>query len=212
MRPLIVFFVLFVSPLFVAAQTSDSTCPKLAVFGPSGFVKPGEIGTYVARIDTLGRQYDLRYKWTVTDGTIVSGQGTEKIGVRNPTGWTTTVTLEVGGLPVGCPNDVSETAVYDPPIESKKLSELSGSLTGANFSGVVDAMKGDPNAHLYIIMSGSKRNRVQSLDRKRKTILAKLVPSLGGSSRITFVLKTETDDQTVIWLVPQGATPPNPSR
>lgn len=48
---------------------------------------------------------DLKFTWTVSDGTISSGQGTRKISVRPPderSDRDSTVTVEVSGLKSGC--------------------------------------------------------------------------------------------------------------
>lgn len=212
MRTACIATLLFGLPVLISAQQPH--CPSLLVLGPSGIIKPGEVGNYAARVQTQGKESDLQYKWTVSRGEIVSGQGTGKIEVRNPEGWSMTVSVEVGGFPVGCPNTASETAGAPLQVpQAKKLADIPGPLSHASFSGEVDALNQDATAQLYVFLSGSKRSRSRSLEQKRKLVLANIAPAVeGGSGRITIVSETETNDKAVFWLVPAGATPPSASR
>src|SRR5256885_15256550 len=111
MRPmLIIAAAIFLMPIVAPGQQASRLCPTLSIRGPSGPVKPGEIGTYMAHVDTRGLNITPSFKWRVIRGTIISGQGTGAIEVRNPTDWTTTVTVEVIGFPLGCPNESSESS------------------------------------------------------------------------------------------------------
>ena len=199
---------IFIVPPFALGQEADS-CPTISVDGPSHVVKPGEIATYTVRVDKRGLNIAPVYKWSVSAGSIVSGQGTERIDVRSPSKWNTTVTVEVEGVPVGCPNIDSWTGEGDFGPKAKKIGEFTGSLSHANFSGVIDAAERDPSSQLYIIVSGASRNRTQSITNKRRAITSGM-SRLDKDGRITFVESTRKDDRTAVWLVPPGATPPVP--
>ena len=214
-RPLFIPFVLsaFCIPLFGQANTSPQ-CPTISVFGPVGVVDAGKVATYTARIDQKGKQLELQYKWTVNPGKIINGQGTTAIEVIQTENVTFTATIEVSGLPSECANTVSETSIVDLIPQAVKLDELSGPLTQFSdnpFNRIVQRAKADPTAKLYIIMSGSKRNRQLSIRKKRSIILDRIVRKFGeDTTRVTFVDSNKTDDRVVIWLVPAGADRPLP--
>jgi hypothetical protein len=51
----------------------------------------------------------LTYNWSVSNGTIESGQGSLQINVAGAAGDSVTATVEVGGVPASCPNTGSAT-------------------------------------------------------------------------------------------------------
>ncbi len=68
----------------VFAQNENSPCPKIDVSGGSGVVKTGELMTFT--VNTIGEtvNLNLEYEWTISQGTIVEGQGTPVINVNAP--------------------------------------------------------------------------------------------------------------------------------
>jgi hypothetical protein len=56
----------------------------------------------------------LTFRWTVTGGTIVDGQGTRSIKIKGDAGATTaTASLEIEGLECGCQHAASCSLVAD---------------------------------------------------------------------------------------------------
>jgi len=106
-------------------------CPSISVDGPSGITPPGGTMTFTAALNG-GSQDGLTYNWTVTDGTIASGQGTPSITVTAPTseaGGNITATVEIGGYPAGCdcPKGGSATGPYGgkPDMNNRSRSRRS---------------------------------------------------------------------------------------
>src|SRR5687768_14759996 len=93
-------------------------CPTVTVTGPAGVTNRGELMTFTANVSG-GTQDSVTYNWTVTAGTIESGQGTPSISVRAPSDGTTSVTATVSVLETpgcDCNRSASETApVGQPP-------------------------------------------------------------------------------------------------
>jgi hypothetical protein len=87
-------------------------CPTLDVTG-SGNFKAGETVEFTADVKG-GTAPDITYKWTVTQGEIIEGQGTSKIKVKTTSEMTGTIeaTVEIGSpeLCADCPRTASETA------------------------------------------------------------------------------------------------------
>ncbi|MDQ3800355.1 MAG: hypothetical protein M3384_12965 [Acidobacteriota bacterium] len=99
-------------PINTYAQAENSPCPEISVIGPSGIAAPtsGEPVTYTAKVENA-ENFQLEYLWEISAGEIISGQGTPSIELRarqdDPSN--ITVTVEIKGLPEGCPNVFSET-------------------------------------------------------------------------------------------------------
>src|SRR4051794_32096220 len=110
---------LLLSFLFAAITVSaqvNPQCPVISVDGPAGIVEYGEPIPFTATVKPP--ESKLTFKWTVTPGAIVEGQGTPTIKVSvGPDDGHVTATVEIGGLPQECANVASET-----------VSDLTGDL------------------------------------------------------------------------------------
>lgn len=130
-------------------------CPEIAVTGPSGITSPGDSMEYKAEIsgDVPG---NVRYEWTLSAGQIIEGQGTLAIKVRapetEPTGLTATINIK--GLPGGCPASTSETApvaaILDPILVDEFVSE-GLQLEKGRLETAASTLKERPDDVLYII-------------------------------------------------------------
>lgn len=101
-----------------ATQDSDSTgptgdvCPTIFINKPSGDMCRSQRASFSAVLAGSDPRFSPIFKWSVSAGTIISGQGTYAIEVDpgNAGGKPITVTLEVGGdIPEGCPKVVCYT-------------------------------------------------------------------------------------------------------
>jgi hypothetical protein len=84
-------------------------CPTVSVSGPSSPAKFGDSVTFRAYVSG-GSQNDVTHNWTVSSGTIVSGQGISQFSVKadkDKKSDVITATVEIGGLCPGCPNSAS---------------------------------------------------------------------------------------------------------
>lgn len=68
--------------LCVSAQVNPQ-CPRISVTGPAGITVPGDKMMFAAKSDR-GFPSTSRFDWTVSAGSIESGQGTGTITVRIP--------------------------------------------------------------------------------------------------------------------------------
>lgn len=86
-------------------------CPTLDVSG-GGIIKAGETMAFEANVSGV-ETIDITYKWTVSKGEIIKGQGTPKITVKTSSGMNGEIkaTVEIGGsdLCAECPRTASET-------------------------------------------------------------------------------------------------------
>src|SRR5881394_3224938 len=68
----------------VSAQINPA-CPKIEIQGPAKAISPDDLMIFKAMADR-SLMLDSRFEWTVSAGTIESGQGTSTITVRVPRG------------------------------------------------------------------------------------------------------------------------------
>jgi hypothetical protein len=182
-----------------------------SVTGPSGVTAAGDTMTFTA--NTSG-DVDVTYNWSVSAGTIESGQGTASITVRTTAemaGTNVTATVELGGNApnCSCTNNASETAGVE--IERKpELVDEFGPLKDDDVKARIDnfyiRLQNDPNARGVIVNYGTPAQI-----KARKAQITKAINFLKKDpSRITFVDGPDKGNgiETKLWLVPSGATEP----
>ncbi len=186
------------------------SCPTLSVSGPSGLTKPGESMTFVASVSGG----DVTYNWSVSAGTISSGQGTSSITVDTTglaRGSNVTATVEIGGLCAECQRTASETAGIEPIIDAPIIDEF-GALKDDDVKARIDnfyiQLNNDPNAQGYIINYGTPAQ----IKARRAQIMKAINFRKYDASRVTFVDGPDTGEgvKTKLSIVPPGATPPAP--
>jgi hypothetical protein len=189
-------------------------CPSVGVTGPSGLTKPGETMSFTANVGGGG---DYTYNWTVSAGTIESGQGTPSITVRTTTdmkGGNVTATVKVVGFPAdcNCPDDSSETAGIE-NLTSTQIDEFGKATPDeikARVDGLYTQLNNNPNAQGYIINYGTAAEI-----KKRRADILKAINRPGTSndpSRVTFIdgPNNGTGINTKFYIVPAGADKPQP--
>jgi len=184
-------------------------CSPISVSGPSGVTNPGDTMTFTASVSG-----DVTYNWTVSDGTIESGQGTPSITVRTTSGMAgsnVTATVTVGGLCAECPNSASETAgvaTRPTPNQVDEFGKATDDDVKARVDGFYTTLGNNPSAQGYIINYGSATEI-----RKRRAQITKAINFRKyDPSRVTFVDGPDngTGVNTKFYIVPAGADNPTP--
>ncbi len=188
-------------------------CPTVSVSGPSAVVQPGETMTFTANVSG-GSQTGVTYNWSVSNGTIVEGQGTPSITVstQNLVDTTVTATVEVGGdLCASCQRSYSETGVVA-AIQGPELVDEFGPLANDDVKARLDAfaqsLQANPDATGYVINYGPAK----MVTKREKLVRDYLVVNRGiSASRLVFVQGgSEPEVRTRLFRVPSGAEPPTP--
>jgi hypothetical protein len=132
--------------LFVISAGSEraysQSCPQFSVACPDS-IDTSPITFAVRTGNDLSNK--RTFKWTVSAGKIVGGQGTSSIivdanGIEEKS---ITATVEVGGLPEGCGNvaSCSTPTICPPPPSSRKFDEY-GDLSWAEEKARLDKFAG----------------------------------------------------------------------
>jgi hypothetical protein len=158
------------------------------------------------------------YNWTVSAGTITSGQGTSTITVdtTGTGGQSITATVTVGGYPSSC--NVSSSCTNSIPVIKvpRKVDEYGNIRFNdekARLDNFAIELQNDPTAQGYLICYGGRRGRAGEAQRRCDRAKDYLVTTRQiAADRIVTVDGGYKEELSVeLWIVPSGATPPTAS-
>jgi hypothetical protein len=188
-------------------------CPTVTVSCPDT-VTPGSPITFTANVSGGDSNVTPTFNWTVSAGTISSGQGTSSITVdtTNVSG-TVTATVDVGGYGRECSTSNSCTTSIPVELKPRKIDEYGNIRFNdekARLDNFAIELQNDPTAQGYLVCYGGRRGRTGEAQRRCDRAKDYLVTTRGiTADRIVTVDGGFREDLTVeLWIVPQGATPP----
>jgi len=187
-------------------------CPNISVSCPTS-VPQGSPITYTASVVGGGTGVTPTYNWTVSAGTISSGQGTSTITVDTTGlgGQTVTATVDAGGFDPSCSTSAScTTQIETPPAACRKFDEYSDLKFNdekARLDNLAIQLQQEPGAQAYYVIFGS-------CDTEGAARSARAVDYLVNNrgidrGRITVVDGGCRETLTVeLWICPTGAGAP----
>jgi len=206
----------FVFSLSALAQTRFSVCPEIKVSG-GGVVRIGEPMSFTTKITGGMAKESTEYEWTVSAGTISSGQGTYSITVDTATlanGTEITAEVKIKGLFDDCRNTASETGSVIPHCILPILADEFGRLTNNEIKAYIQAtyvrLSTEPESRGYIINYGTDKEIAERERQIRRAVnLLKL-----DANRLTIVRGGENPNGAGIWtkiyIVPPDVDYPQP--
>lgn len=188
----------------IVCPTISSSCPDAVDQGtPISFNASVGSGTPPA----------TTYNWTVSAGTITSGQGTTSITVStdNIGGQSVTATLEVGGVDPSCGRTTSCTTAVRTPIKPPRKFDEYGNIRfndeKARLDNFAVQLQNEPGSTGYIIGYGScdaegmtRANRAKDYLVNTRGIDAGRIMTVDGGCL--------PELQVQLWIAPQGAAAP----
>lgn len=105
--------------LLLTPAAHAQECPRIEVMCPTEALEQGMPMSFSASVSGGDPTAQFTFNWTVSAGTITSGQGTPSVTLDTTGlgGQIVKVTVEVGGLPQSCASSVScEAKMAPPPI------------------------------------------------------------------------------------------------
>ena len=188
-------------------------CPTVTVSCPDT-VTVGQPVTFTANVSGGDTSVTPTFNWTVSAGTISSGQGTSSITVdtTNVSG-PITATVDVGGYDRSCSTSASCTSSLPPPNNPRKVDEYGNIRFNdekARLDNYAIELQNDPTAQGYLVCYGGRTGRTGEAQRRCDRAKNYLVSTRGiDASRIVTVDGGFREELTVeLWVVPSGATPP----
>lgn len=204
-----------VTVLVNACAPVRPVCPAVAVTGPStaGIDQPV---TFTSNYNGGTPGITPVYNWTVSAGTIVEGQGTDRITVdtKGFAGQTIRASLSLGGYNLVCAAD-SAVTIPAPKVEGRRFDEfpdIARNDEKARLDNFAIELQNDPTATAYVIVYPGKNNKRYEVQEHSGRVVEYLVNSRGlDQHRIVTLVGPKRDQLRVeLWLTPQGATAPNP--
>jgi PKD-like domain len=156
------------------------------------------------------------YNWTVSAGTIVSGQGTDtiKVDTTGLAGQTVRASLSMGGYNLECSADCGVTIPLPKPYSRKfdEFPDISRNDEKARLDNFGIEIQQDPTATAYVVIYPGRYSKRGEVQHHASRIVDYLVHSRGLDQRRIVTLVGPAKDQLSVelWITPQGATPPNP--
>lgn len=198
-------------------------CPTVSLDCPTGIVTAGQAATAKANVSFSPQPEQtptLTFNWTVSAGTITSGQGTEAIQIDTAGigGQTITATVTVGGLDASCANNSATCSIQvgAPPVAAKfdEYGNVRFNDEKARLDNFAIQLQNDPTAQGYIIAYGGRRGtRAGAAQARADRAKDYLVNTRGvDTGRIVTVDGGFREEFAVeLYTVPQGATAPTAS-
>lgn len=191
-------------------------CPNLSVSCPTDLVEVGQPVNVSANVSGGDPSAAITYNWTVSAGTISSGQGTPSITVDTTGlegGGQVTATVELGGVAPECNRTASCTAQLRVTPKARKFDEYNNIAFNdekARLDNFAIELQNDPGAQGYIIAYGGRKARVNEAQARADRAKDYLVNTRQiDAGRIVTVDGGYKEDLTVeLWIVPTGAAPP----
>jgi len=201
---------------FVSAATAQTSpaCGIVDVDGPTQ-VDQGEPLLFKVRTSMI-HTTKPEFKWTLSVGTITTGQGTDQIAVETVGlgGLEVTVTVELSGAVAGCKASASKSVQVKPPTPIGCALDSYGDIKFEDEQARLDnfaiQLENEPLSSGYILMSAGRETFEREAEERLDRAKSYLVEVRGiDRSRIGTVDCGFAEMLTArLWMVPQGATPP----
>jgi hypothetical protein len=189
-------------------------CPNVSIYCPD-VVQLGSPITFTASVSGGTPGVTPVYNWKISDGTILSGQGTPTITVDTAglAGRPITATVEVAGYNLDCRASCQASIPVLPKgTKTDEFGEIARDDEKARLDNFAIELQNNPGAQGYIVSYGGRRSKYGSGRARADRAKDYLVHTRGldASRIVTIDGGTREMASTELWLVPPGATPPQP--
>jgi len=211
--------------LKIVEEVTTRACPyNIKLSGPERVIE-GDLITFMSDNIGVDPTVPVNYNWTISSGTITSGQGTPSITVdtRGMGGQTINADLDVndGVYDATCRQKISVPTLIEKPPASptpRRFDEFPARAFDddkARLDAFAIELQNNPDSQGYIIMyQGTDRAsmRNKKVDVLSKKALDYLVKARGIAPRRIVITNWGTRPETYydLWIIPPGAQPPVP--
>ncbi|HJY29824.1 MAG TPA: hypothetical protein VJ306_17470 [Pyrinomonadaceae bacterium] len=205
-----------VSVLVKPCVAVQPVCPAIEISCPTAVAMDQPL-TFTSRYSGgIPANVTPVYNWTVSAGTIISGQGTDTIRVDTAglAGQTVRASLSMGGYNLECSADCAVTIPLPRPVSKRfdEFPDISRNDEKARLDNFGIEMQNDPTATAYVIVYPGRSSKRGEVQHHASRVVDYLVNSRNlDQNRIKTLVGPARDELYVeLWITPQGATPPNP--
>jgi hypothetical protein len=205
-----------VSVLVKPCVAVQPVCPAIEISCPTD-VAIGQPLTFASRYSGgVPANVTPVFNWTVSAGTIISGQGTDtiKVDTAGLAGQTVRASLSMGGYNLECSAECAVSIPLPRPVNKKfdEFPDISRNDEKARLDNFGIELQNDPTATAYVIVYPGRSSKRGDVQHHSGRIVDYLVNSRGLDQRRIVTLVGPVRDELFVelWITPQGATPPNP--
>lgn len=202
-------------------QQAKPNCPNTKVIC-SDSVLQNDTVKFTADVRGGDKNVSPTYNWTVSAGTIQSGQGTSTIDVDTnglPAYSTITATVQLGGFDRECGYgstvNSGSTSVLKKPVARKfdEYGRVSPKEESARLDNFFMELSADPTAQGVIIGYNAAASKTRDAQKAAERAKKYLVDERGVYFGRIKIEDGGSRKQTTfeLWIVPSGAEPPKPS-
>ncbi|HYG11683.1 MAG TPA: hypothetical protein VD835_17180 [Pyrinomonadaceae bacterium] len=200
-----------------AAPALAEQCPTVTVSCPDTAEENLEDAlTFTANVSGGSANVTPTFNWTVSAGTISSGQGTSSIKVDTTGigGQTVTATVDVGGFARDCSTASSCTTSINkksaPPVKFGEYVTDDLSANKEQLDMFVLALLQDPTAQGYLIAYGGRTSQPADAQKAADNATDYTINTrkLDGARTLSGVGGYRERPTVELWIAPPGATPP----
>ncbi len=191
-------------------------CPTVSVSCPEAG-KENEPVTFTANVSGGTPNITPSYNWTISAGRIISGQGTPSITVdtNGLAGQTVRATLDIGGFGTPCPASCAVSIpIVNKPRKFDEYYDIARNDEKARLDNYAIQLQAEPGSQGYVIVYPSRKAKGNQAQERAQRIVDYLVNSRGlDTSRVVTVMGPAREGWVIeLWVVPEGAPPPQPQR
>ena len=192
-------------------------CPTVTVSCPDTAKENREDAlTFTANVSGGDANVTPTFNWTVSAGTISSGQGTSSIKVDTTGigGQTVTATVDVGGYLRECSTSNSCTTTINrksaPPVKFGEYVTNDLSANKAQLDKFVLALQQDPTAQGYLIGYGGRTSQPDDAQKAADNATDYTINTrkMDGARTLSGVGGYRERPTVELWIAPAGAAPP----
>lgn len=189
-------------------------CPNITMSCPD-VQQAGAPITFTASISGGTAGVTPVYNWTVSPGTILSGQGTQTITVDTAglAGQPISAAVEVAGYNLECRASCQSSVPAPPkPIKFDEIGEIQRDDEKARLDVFAIELQNSPGAQGYVIAYGGRNRRFGTGQQRGDRAKEYLTRTRGiDASRVVVIDGGQRETGTMeLWIVPPGATLPRP--
>ncbi|MGH9871725.1 MAG: PKD domain-containing protein [Pyrinomonadaceae bacterium] len=184
-------------------------CPTVSVSCPAEV----DLASPITFTASGAGDMNVTYNWTVSAGTISSGQGTSSIEVDTAGlgGQSVTATVELGGLDPSCARTASCTTSVKPekPVPRKfdEYGNIKFNDEKARLDNYAIQLQNEPGSQGYIIAYGTCEGEAQARADRAKDYLVN-TRGIDAGRLVTIDGGCRSDLMVQLWIVPTGAMAP----
>ena len=187
-------------------------CPSVSIYCPDT-AAAGQPVTFTANVSGGTGGVTPTYRWTVSEGTITSGQGTTSITVDTAglAGRAVTAKVEVLGYNLDCTATCTSQLPSPPkPRTFDEIGDVPFDDEKARLDVFAIQLQNEPDARGYVVVYPGRKSRPDAAQRRADRAKDYLTNARGlDPSRVVTMVGPQREGLTIqLWVVPAGADAP----